>query len=160
MLHMPSLTVLNLHTAFSCKRCGSCCEIGGVVTVTGYEVQRISRHLGCDPDEIIAEPSFDYDHLDAVYHFLGRYPCMFFDSATRECRIHPVRPLACRKFPFLSIAEGSCSPDVLFICPAMSESLLRYAGLLSDTQYVTPSPDVVRLAMLCQRVHDTAQQRP
>lgn len=150
---MHSHIIAELQQLFKCKKCGSCCLIGGDMLVSGLELKRVSRYLQVDPAELISEPSFDEHHLDVRYHLKQLYPCLFYDPDKRLCTIHGIKPSACRKFPFIAVAEGLSHPDVFFLCPGMAEALLRYAGLISDEYEVLPSSDVLSLAAACLRIH-------
>lgn len=121
--------------------------------VSGLELKRIARYLEVDPADLISEPVFDDCHLDIRYHLRQIYPCQFYDQERHLCSIHGIKPSACRKFPFVSVAEGLSHPDVFFLCPGMAEALLRYVGLISDEYEVLPSSDVLTMAAVCLRIH-------
>lgn len=88
---------------FACTQCGNCCGgAPGYVWITLTEIRHIASHLGLSADE------FSRRHVRKVGHgysllersngdceFLERLP----DGKTR-CRIHTVRPVQCRTWPF------------------------------------------------------------
>ena len=82
---------------FKCRKCGECCKGYGGTYVSNSDIDRIARFIGSDPQKFI----------DQYCHFSGNRPvlaqredgyCIFWD---RLCTIHPVKPLMCRKWPFL-----------------------------------------------------------
>jgi Fe-S-cluster containining protein len=88
---------------FSCTQCGNCCSgAPGHVWVTTAEIERIAAFCNLTVED------FSRRHLRRVgfgrsllelpggdCEFLDRLP----DGKT-QCRIHPVRPVQCRTWPF------------------------------------------------------------
>jgi Fe-S-cluster containining protein len=97
---------------FNCQRCGSCCSgAPGYVWVSDTELPLLAKHLGLSPTE------FARRHLRQVAgrlsllerpggdcEFLQRLP-----DGTTGCRVHPVRPVQCRTWPFWK--SNLASPD-------------------------------------------------
>jgi Fe-S-cluster containining protein len=88
---------------FACRQCGRCCSgAPGYVWVADAEADHIASYCGLTPAEfarthlrqvgrrrsLLEKPGGDCD-------FLERLP----DGQAR-CRIHPVRPIQCRTWPF------------------------------------------------------------
>ena len=93
---MPS-DALNPDEFFKCRQCGECCQGYGGTHLTDGEIEVIARFINLDPDRFV----------DQFCSFSGNRPvlaqrqdgyCIFWD---RLCTIHPVKPLMCRKWPFL-----------------------------------------------------------
>ncbi len=82
---------------FVCRRCGDCCRGYGGTVVDERDIAAIARFLKQDPEEVRAAYC-----LSAGKRFLlGQREdgyCVFWDGL---CRIHPVKPRMCRRWPFL-----------------------------------------------------------
>jgi len=88
---------------FACKQCGGCCSgAPGYVWVDSEEIERIARFLG------MTDKEFHKRHVRRVGR--GRSllerpggDCEFLERpepGTTRCRIHTVRPVQCRTWPF------------------------------------------------------------
>jgi Fe-S-cluster containining protein len=106
---------------FECTKCGSCCrEDSMLITVTGYDIFRISTALGLSPDETIRALDFYIiDESNPIPTGLVGIPspnterglviialkkmengdCIFLKD--NLCMIHTLRPIVCRSFPFV-----------------------------------------------------------
>ncbi len=85
--------------SFRCLYCLDCCR-GKHVYLTFDDVGRISS-LGYDPSEFVTlsvEGNSVYPILSIREWDLG---CVFHDPETGKCRIHEVKPLICRMYPFM-----------------------------------------------------------
>ncbi|MBM4062274.1 MAG: YkgJ family cysteine cluster protein [Planctomycetes bacterium] len=84
---------------FRCQRSGNCCAVpGGVVRVTGDEVQAIAGFLGLAAGGF-ARRYLQPDGVRLVDGFGNR--CVFLvDGVQASCAIYPVRPAKCRQWPF------------------------------------------------------------
>ncbi len=84
---------------FRCLYCLDCCR-GRHVYLTLKDIERIARK-GHDPQDFVTF-SIEGDKIRFVLAIrewdLG---CVFHDPETGKCRIHPVRPLICRIYPFM-----------------------------------------------------------
>jgi Fe-S-cluster containining protein len=49
--------------------------------------------------------------------------CLFYDQGSKACRIHPVKPLSCRSWPYYrTILENpGCFSEAKEICEALSD---------------------------------------
>ena len=95
-----------------CKFCDGNCCISFVITVTSFDVKRISKATGLRAEEfaelrLLDLLSFDDDQVIETkngkykeYYVLAlkSHPCYFFDSK-KGCKIHDSKPLACRIYP-------------------------------------------------------------
>jgi Fe-S-cluster containining protein len=93
---MPS-DCINPDTIFDCRRCGDCCKGYGGTYITRADIEAISCYIGTDPQKFVT----DYCQLSGRRPVLAQRTdgyCIFWDKL---CTIHPVKPLMCRRWPFL-----------------------------------------------------------
>ena len=82
---------------FECRKCGACCKGYGGTYLSNSDIGRISHFIGSDPRKFVDQ----YCRLSGNRPVLAQREdgyCIFWD---RLCTIHPVKPLMCRKWPFL-----------------------------------------------------------
>ncbi|HOO77352.1 MAG TPA: YkgJ family cysteine cluster protein [bacterium] len=82
-----------------CRGCDACCRWEGTVFFPPENLPGIARWLGMDERECAEtyfEPAPDRRRLQAVETADGRCPFLGADG----CRIYPLRPPACRSFPY------------------------------------------------------------
>jgi hypothetical protein len=85
---------------FDCQRCGDCCSGDwwdprtiGMLTNTA-ERQRMADYLSLCLE--------DFHKLLAPNGMIRVHPfCSLFDQEKKECTVNPVKPDACRKWPFM-----------------------------------------------------------
>ena len=98
---------------FECKRCGHCCtDID--LPYDRNSIYEIAEYLGLTFDETIEKfyglITEDGKHVEFQSH--KRNPCPFLISDPqnlKSCKIYPVRPYACRGFPFDTMGTLDCS---------------------------------------------------
>ena len=93
---MPSDT-LQSDVLFKCRKCGACCNGYGGTYLTSSDIDRISRFIGSDPGKFVDQYCILSGNRPVLAQRADDY-CIFWD---RLCTIHPVKPLMCRKWPFL-----------------------------------------------------------
>ena len=91
-------TMADLHeevfAEIDCLTCANCCKTTSPI-FRDIDIERIARHLGMRPAELVAQ----YLHLDNEgYYVLNIAPCPFLGS-DNYCDIYEVRPKACREYP-------------------------------------------------------------
>ncbi|RMD78074.1 MAG: YkgJ family cysteine cluster protein [Lentisphaerae bacterium] len=87
-------------TVYLCTRCSSCCKWSGVVRLTDPEITAISRFLQIDEDEFIQKYTDLLPNRSGLTLIeLENGHCIFIDAGSGNCRIYPVRPMQCRRFP-------------------------------------------------------------
>ena len=99
---------------FECRKCGDCCKGFGGTYLTAEDIEAIARYIGSDPGKFVDR----YCSLSGTKPVLAQRSdgyCIFWDKI---CKIHPVKPLMCRKWPFIEsilvdaenwlIMAGSC----------------------------------------------------
>lgn len=103
--------------AFRCSRCGECChKVERSIPLQSIEIFRIARFLreNGQPDASIEDVIMEYTDLAFLTGF--GYPaffaktvgdthrCVFLDGV--DCTIQPVKPRACRQYPFSALPSG------------------------------------------------------
>lgn len=86
---------------FHCLRCGNCCRWPGAVRVGEAEIDAIAAYLGIPLEQFLTE----YTELlpDRTGLTLPEKPdgscCFLEEGEPARCRIDPVKPVQCRRFP-------------------------------------------------------------
>jgi uncharacterized protein len=103
---------------FQCQNCGACCLRDGYVYVNEEEIKKISQFLKMDTTKFIDE----YVATDSGWNIISspQYnPNCFLNN--NQCKIYPVRPQYCRKYP-------NC-PDVWMSKESLQEDAKSCPGL-------------------------------
>ena len=82
---------------FECRQCGDCCRGYGGTYVTAADIRRIAAYIGEDPNAFVQR----YCQMSAGRPVLAQAEdgrCIFHNAL---CRIHPVKPRMCRRWPFI-----------------------------------------------------------
>lgn len=129
---MPSDN-LNSKMFFECQRCSKCCSGYGGTYVTESDVRRISRYITADPARFVDQ----YCNLSGNRPLLAQGKdgyCIFWNQL---CTIHPVKPVMCRKWPFLECILVDASNWLIMAdsCPGIktdvdTRKLKRFVGLM------------------------------
>lgn len=87
---------------FKCTECGKCCTGNpGYVWATEEEMAAIAAYLDIPVDlfkrKYTRQKNFRYSLIERKT-MQGEYECVFLDG--KKCKIYPVRPKQCRKFPW------------------------------------------------------------
>lgn len=89
--------------AFECTRCGNCCGgAPGYVWVEAGEIREIAKTLGLTPAEFERRHTRKTSRRRSLRE-LANGDCEFlerYEDGTSGCKIHAVRPLQCRTWPF------------------------------------------------------------
>ena len=109
---------------FACTQCGNCCSGDpGYVWVTKEDIRRIAKFLGHADDWL------DQQYLRRVgfRYSLTEKPggdCIFLKRTGGKtvCKIHPVRPLQCRTWPFWNqnLRSQDAWSQAHRMCPGMN----------------------------------------
>ena len=109
---------------FRCVRCDYCCGTGPNVTITGYDVIRLSMYRGIHWMEflklytnVIVADIIPVISLAGVGK--GRCPFLRFKSTTTYCSVYKARPLKCRLYP---LVLNSTKPSAVYLdlkCPGV-----------------------------------------
>ena len=109
------------HELFECRLCGDCCKGYGGTFLTRQDIETISHYIGTDSREFVAE----YCQLSGEKPLLTQRPdgyCIFWDKL---CTIHPVKPMMCKRWPFLkSILVDSTNWQIMAdSCPGIQPEI-------------------------------------
>lgn len=110
---------------FTCTQCGNCCSgAPGYVWITARELVRIAQHLVMEPQQFerrhvrrVGPRRSLLERADGDCEFLERLP-----SGKTRCRIHPVRPVQCRTWPFWksNLASPAAWENAAAGCPGIN----------------------------------------
>ncbi|MBW2090769.1 MAG: YkgJ family cysteine cluster protein [Deltaproteobacteria bacterium] len=88
-----------LREVFNCRRCGACCQGQGGIYIRPDDAVEIGRVLGLSADQFVrcyTEPRGERLALKTGPDGF----CLMYDAEIRGCRIHEVKPVMCRAWPF------------------------------------------------------------
>ncbi len=163
---------------FSCLMCGKCCrrEFGdNRVLLIPQEIQVISDHTILEAHEIATPATSDGSDSDLIdtdgkIHTFGwmlarksNGDCNFIEDAetSNKCKIHEVRPMLCRTYPFymqdMELHTSECEGLGRKIAPEESLTIAhdlinRYVAEIEDTialyekfEEFTPNPENIEI---------------
>ncbi|MEZ0394431.1 MAG: YkgJ family cysteine cluster protein [Desulfurococcaceae archaeon] len=112
---------------FACQRSGKCCSSGPNVSLTAFDICRISKFLGVNWTDLVGDKIYaviaDYFAIPVLRGRNGRCVFLTRDKEGRPaCSIYPARPMRCRLYPFIPVSPGN--PNVLEIsmnCPGVGK---------------------------------------
>lgn len=79
----------------TCAECiGVCCVVGGAVTLTKTDKERLGAHLDLSIDEFDARYVSIENGNEILKHHYN--PCPFLKAG--KCSVHPARPQVCRDY--------------------------------------------------------------
>ncbi|MFZ7127725.1 MAG: YkgJ family cysteine cluster protein [Desulfobacterales bacterium] len=112
---MPSTP--NEADLFECRMCGDCCNGYGGTYVTEADIERIAAYIGSDPSIVRSR----FCRMSGSRPLLAQGKdgyCIFWD---RVCTIHPVKPLMCRRWPYIPgvLADPSNWRAMAGSCPGI-----------------------------------------
>jgi Fe-S-cluster containining protein len=116
-----------LHGFSDCSVCGLCCKDEEVV-MTKADVSRVAQMLQMDPASFLQY----YTHFNgATNETILNLPCPFLQE--NRCRIYPVRPEVCRKYPiFVLEDEGLVLFSDLELCAKATQFHEAFLDFLSE----------------------------
>jgi Fe-S-cluster containining protein len=88
---------------YSCSKCPGYCCTYAEIEISAYDVERLARHFGIDPDVAMKR----FTKTNAAGTMMLRHKqdrifnsaCMFLDQKKRQCTVYLSRPGVCRKYP-------------------------------------------------------------
>lgn len=125
---------------FECTQCGNCCTgSAGYVWVNDEEIAAIAEYLHEPVGAIRLLHTRPARGKVSLTEFANG-DCVFFDPATRGCKVYPVRPVQCRTWPFWSsnIANPEGWQQVQQGCPGAGCGPLYVLSEIQDRVQQTP----------------------
>jgi Fe-S-cluster containining protein len=131
--------------AFECKHCGQCCiDECTQINLSVADIIRICRFLNCNIGGIMhrigIKPFADTDNTNKYDYELGlNIPCEFREG--EKCAIYEARPLNCRMFPFVFIANDAqdavdpshkCISDGISLTDEEKQKYREYARFIGN----------------------------
>ncbi|WP_420460966.1 YkgJ family cysteine cluster protein [Neolewinella sp.] len=107
-----------------CLKCANCCKTTSPI-FRDIDIDRLARHLGIRPAELVAQ----YLHLDGDGDYvLNQAPCPFL-GPDNYCSVYAARPRACRAYPHTDRKNMvQILPLTLrntLVCPAVAQIFRR-----------------------------------
>lgn len=151
---------------FECKRCGDCCQRDWDLrldfeTITQWMRERrddLLRHVVFHPRFLFHPEYSDYqpvliiDNGHIMFGDRGRHVCPFLvkkPNGKTLCKIHSVKPLVCREFPFETGPNGNryVRTDALKFCRGAKDYFEKCAQLARKSldEYMRSIPKVETL---------------
>lgn len=120
--------------AFTCRRCGHCCQGEGGIVLSGRDIDRLAGHLGLSAAAMLAR----YGEYVAGKHRLTTgddQACVFYDQG---CSIHPARPDVCRAWPFFrgNIIDPESHAMAAEDCPGINPEASHAAFARQGAHYL------------------------
>jgi Fe-S-cluster containining protein len=126
---------------FQCTGCGDCCTgAPGFVWVNKEDIGCLAAETGL----AVAEFEARYVRLVGVRKSLHEFEngdCVFFDNATRKCRVYAARPRQCRTWPFWdsNIGTPESWAQTCEVCPGSG------TGRLYQIEEINEQAAVIRI---------------
>lgn len=98
------IVTLNSKIKLGCNLCDKCCINRGDIRVTPVNVCKISKYIGISIEEFLKTYTnrLFNESLETIIKAQGnKNECMLYNSKTRTCTIHPVKPMQCVMFPLV-----------------------------------------------------------
>ena len=134
---MPS-DIIESKALFECRQCGKCCKGYGGTYLSDNDIDRISDFIDVDPAKFVHQFCYVSGKQPLLAQRKDGY-CILWDQL---CTIHPVKPLMCRKWPFLEsilvdtanwlIMADSCPGIKTDIAP---DKLKRFVGRMKSCNW-------------------------
>ena len=111
---------------FACTGCGGCCTgAPGYVWLNKAEIERLAAALALD----VARFEQKYVRLVGIRKSLIEFAngnCVFFDSASRRCKVYSLRPRQCQTWPFWAsnLRTPQCWDEMARRCPGANRGTL------------------------------------
>jgi Fe-S-cluster containining protein len=126
---------------FQCTGCGDCCTgAPGYVWVNKEEIAALADYVDLEIDE------FESRYVRQVgvrksLHEHANGDCVFFDNATRKCRVYQFRPRQCRTWPFWdsNLRSPGAWAETCQVCPGSG------TGKLYQLEAIEAQKSVIRI---------------
>lgn len=112
---------------FKCTACGDCCTgAPGYVWVNKAEIEALAQEVGLSTEDFERK----YVRQIGIRKSLIEYrngDCVFFDNATRKCRVYAARPRQCRTWPFWesNLRTPEAWQETCEVCPGSGKGKLH-----------------------------------
>ncbi len=105
---------------FTCKCCGHCCHGESTVSMTLEEQLRIADYLSMEAEEFVSKYCVRKGKRMEMKIVDGH--CIFYGE-DGLCRIHPVKPFHCRRWPLHPsiLGDQAAWEAIKADCPGFSE---------------------------------------
>ena len=111
-MEMPSVV------AFSCQRCGHCCEGVGGIVLSAFDIERLGDHLALDREALLQRFAEQVGGRHRLVAGPDNY-CIFYEQG---CAVHPARPDVCRAWPYFrgNIIDADSHAMAAEDCPGIN----------------------------------------
>ncbi len=111
---------------FGCTQCGACCSGDpGAVWVNDAEIEALAARLELTSQAFSSRYVRQLGDGRSLTEF-DNGDCVFFDPATRGCRVYESRPMQCRTWPFWrsNLRHEKTWQDTAAVCPGSGQGAL------------------------------------
>jgi Fe-S-cluster containining protein len=107
--------------AFTCRRCGHCCQGAGGIMLSARDIARLAAHLALAPEAMLARFAERVGGKDRLVTAENGY-CVFYEEG---CAIHPARPDVCRAWPYFrgNIIDAASHAMAAEDCPGIDTTV-------------------------------------
>ena len=104
--------------AFTCRRCGHCCQGTGGIVLAERDIARLAAHLNLDRDSLLARHTEHVGGMPRLVSGADGY-CIFYKDG---CAIHPARPDVCRAWPYFrgNLIDPASHAMAMTDCPGIN----------------------------------------
>ena len=104
--------------AFTCQRCGHCCEGVGGIVLSAFDIERLGDHLSLDRNTLLERFT---EHVGGRHRLVTGTDdyCIFYAVG---CMVHPARPDVCRAWPYFrgNIIDADSHAMAAEDCPGIN----------------------------------------
>jgi Fe-S-cluster containining protein len=123
---------------FQCTACGDCCTgAPGFVWVNKEDIAALAAEVGMDVDTFESRYVREIGVRKSLNEFANG-DCVFFDGATRKCKVYAARPRQCRTWPFWDSNVGTPEAweETCRVCPGSGTGRLYQLGEIESQRSV------------------------
>jgi uncharacterized protein len=104
--------------AFTCRRCGHCCQGEGGIVLAAHDIERLCLHLELDRETLLSRYAEHVGTLPRLVSGQDGY-CIFYKDG---CGIHSARPDVCRAWPYFrgNIIDPDSHAMAMTDCPGIN----------------------------------------
>jgi uncharacterized protein len=120
--------------AFTCLRCGNCCQGEGGIVLTAMDITRLCSHLQLTVAEFSATCM---ETVGGKQRLRTKHDgwCLFFNEG---CSVHPAKPSVCRAWPFFrgNMVDASSWEMAQDACPGINAQVGHAQFVLQGREYL------------------------